>query len=176
MRALRFTLIRIRRAGKRPGPRPGPCCPELYRRAAQHPFKRFYLPLKLPVIPASCRAARSGCISAENRPRTRLPEPRCFYAAMPDTSPTLSLGQLQKTEPGWVWLYCLACNHSQAVAIAPFVIRWGPNTSSDKLRRSARCSRCHGQGATIRHASWGDMATGWQPFPAAAQPRIARIR
>ena len=52
------------------------------------------------------------------------------------------------------------------MAIAPFVIRWGPNESSDKLRRCARCVVCGRNGATLRHPSWYDEQLGWQPFPA----------
>jgi hypothetical protein len=36
-----------------------------------------------------------------------------------------------------------------SVAIAPFVIRCGPNEPSDTLRRCARCSKCGHKGAAI---------------------------
>jgi hypothetical protein len=39
--------------------------------------------------------------------------------------------------------------------VAVAVIRWGPNTSSAKLRRCARCSACGNKGATIQHPGWG---------------------
>jgi hypothetical protein len=78
-----------------------------------------------------------------------------------------TLGEMQQTPGGWCWLYCndLTCNHSAPVAIAPFVIRWGPDASSDVLRRSARCSKCGRKGATTVRASWVDTEIGFQPFP-----------
>jgi hypothetical protein len=80
-----------------------------------------------------------------------------------------TLGEMQQTDGKWCWLYCnnLICNHSAPVAIAPFVIRWGPDASSDVLRRSARCSKCGHKGATTVKASWVDTEVGFQPFPVA---------
>jgi len=74
---------------------------------------------------------------------------------------------MQRTPGGWVWVYCegRGCGHYAPMAVAPLVIRWGPETSSDKLRRCARCTAC-GKGATLRRASWADASIGWQPFPA----------
>ena len=40
-----------------------------------------------------------------------------------------TLAQLQRSAPGkWCWVYCAAngCLHHAPMAIAPFVIRWGP--------------------------------------------------
>ena len=66
---------------------------------------------------------------------------------------TMGLGILQQ-----VWAFVtLAC----AVA----VIRWGPETSSDRLRRCARCSACGHKGATIQHPGWGGADIGFLPFP-----------
>jgi hypothetical protein len=45
------------------------------------------------------------------------------------------------------------------------VIRWGANTSSDKLRRSARCTACGNKGATIQHPGWGGNDVGFLVFP-----------
>jgi hypothetical protein len=77
-----------------------------------------------------------------------------------------TLGQIH-TAPHWFWVHCegLDCGHRAAMAIAPLVIRWGPDTSSDKLRRCARCTVCGHKGATLRHPSWQDAQVGWQPFP-----------
>jgi len=36
-----------------------------------------------------------------------------------------TLGQLLH-QPYWLWLRCNACGHRVAVALVPFVIRWGP--------------------------------------------------
>ena len=49
--------------------------------------------------------------------------------------------------------------------VAVAVIRWGPNTSSAKLRRCARCSACGNKGATIQHPGWGGNDVGFLPFP-----------
>jgi hypothetical protein len=78
-----------------------------------------------------------------------------------------TLGEMQKTPGGWVWVYCegQGCSHSAPMAVAPLVIRWGPDTSSDKLRLCARCTACGRKGATLRCASWADRIVGWQPFP-----------
>jgi hypothetical protein len=43
------------------------------------------------------------------------------------------------------------------MAIAPFVIRWGPDAPSDMLRRSARCSKCGAKGATLMLPSASDL-------------------
>jgi hypothetical protein len=80
-----------------------------------------------------------------------------------------TLGQLHRP-PGWVWLYCTRyaplCQHRAPMALAPLVIRWGLDTSSEMLRRCARCSRCGHKGATLQHPSWvGNGFSCWQPFP-----------
>ena len=80
-----------------------------------------------------------------------------------------TLGQLN-TNPHWLWLYCRnygQCHHSAPAAIAPYVIRWGADASSDLLRTRARCTKCGSIGADLRHASWQDMAIGYVPFPLA---------
>jgi hypothetical protein len=55
-----------------------------------------------------------------------------------------TLGQLHDAGPKWLWLYCQAPGryHHAPAAIAPFVIRWGPEASSDMLRHSARRWAC----------------------------------
>src|SRR5215831_21283595 len=82
-----------------------------------------------------------------------------------------TLGEIN-TPPHWFWVCCEGsdCGHHAPMAITPLVIRWGPNTSSDKLRRSARCTVCGRKGATLKHPSWHDEQVGWQPFP------VARLR
>jgi hypothetical protein len=42
-----------------------------------------------------------------------------------------TLGQLLRA-PYWVWL-CSSCGRRVAVALVPFVIRWGADASSDML-------------------------------------------
>jgi hypothetical protein len=61
----------------------------------------------------------------------------------------------------------------------PFIIRWGPDASSDVLRQRARCTACGNLGATLQHPSWGGKTLGfchslrvagannaWTAFPA----------
>ena len=85
--------------------------------------------------------------------------------------PVPTLGALQRRDCKWVWAHCdpirdaLPCGHMAPLALAPFVIRWGPDVSSDVLRRNLRCTVCHGRGATIQHPSWVCNEFGWQPFP-----------
>ena len=72
-----------------------------------------------------------------NTPREGLKRFRDAQRGPPSPIPTLAM--LQATLPGkWVWVCCAAygCTNKRAFALAPFVIRWGPNGSSDALRRS----------------------------------------
>ena len=68
---------------------------------------------------------------------------------MRELGPRPTLGELQRAT--------LACTVA--------VIRWGPNTSSDKLRGAARCTRCGSKGATIQHPGWAGNHIGFSPFP-----------
>jgi len=52
------------------------------------------------------------------------------------------------------------------LACAVPAIRWGPDTSSDKLRQCARCTACGHKGATLQHPGWAGANIGFQPFPA----------
>jgi hypothetical protein len=45
------------------------------------------------------------------------------------------------------------------------IIRWGPEVSSDLLRRSARCTSCGHKGAILTHSSWAGLNVGFAPFP-----------
>jgi hypothetical protein len=90
----------------------------------------------------------------------RHAKPRLLRAM--SSVPTLK--QLQRA-PGWHWAYCSHCHHSEPLAIAPFVIRWGPDTSSDYLRKNLVCARCRRRGAELYHPSWVNRIVGWQPFP-----------
>jgi hypothetical protein len=80
-----------------------------------------------------------------------------------------TLGELHRP-PGWVWLYCARsvplCQHRAPMALAPLVIRWGPDTSGDVLRRCARCQKCGHKGATLQCLGWvGNGVADWQAFP-----------
>ena len=82
--------------------------------------------------------------------------------------PATTLGELHRP-PGWFWIHCARfdplCQHRAPMAIAPLIIRWGPDTSSDMLRRCARCTVCGHKGATLQAPSWVDGVIGHQPFP-----------
>jgi hypothetical protein len=60
---------------------------------------------------------------------------------------------------------CEGCLHRTPVAFVPLIIRWGPDASSDMLRRSARCTKCGRKGAALQHPSWARMDIGFEPFP-----------
>jgi hypothetical protein len=45
------------------------------------------------------------------------------------------------------------CRHKGPVALAPLIIRWGGDASSDLLRQSARCKLCGSKGADLQHPS-----------------------
>ena len=80
-----------------------------------------------------------------------------------------TLGQLHRP-PGWFWVYCTRYHplyqHRAPMAIAPLIIRWGPDTSSDMLRRCARCTVCCHKGATLQGPGWKNGEAEWEPFPA----------
>jgi hypothetical protein len=78
--------------------------------------------------------------------------------------PRPTLGELQRATP-WVWLWCERCQHHAPLACAVAVIRWGPDTSSDKLRAAARCTGCGLKGATLQRPGWAGNHVGFYPFP-----------
>jgi hypothetical protein len=51
------------------------------------------------------------------------------------------------------------------MAFAPLVIRWGADTSSDKLRRCARCTACGAKGAALQQPGWMGEQIGFAPWP-----------
>jgi hypothetical protein len=96
--------------------------------------------------------------------------------ARPGPIPTL--GMLAQDEPHWLWLYCTNtyyCQHKAAMPLAPLVIRWGADASSNVLRRCARCSKCGTKGAFTYHPSVGGP-TGmmYSPFPVECRALVCR--
>lgn len=77
-----------------------------------------------------------------------------------------TLGQIHM-EPFWMWAICETpgCLHRTPFALAPFIIRWGPDTTTNRLRRALRCRKCGVKGATIHHPSWENMRIGFEIFP-----------
>jgi hypothetical protein len=93
-------------------------------------------------------------------------DPAPVQPRMRGAVPVPTLGELLH-QPYWLWLRCNACGHCVAVALVPFVIRWGADASSDVLRTHARCTVCGRRGASLQHPSWADESVGWEPFPVA---------
>lgn len=85
-----------------------------------------------------------------------------------DYGPPPTLAKLQR-ETRWVWVVCNGCGHFHPVTLAQFVIRWGPDASSDRLRQSARCGRCGTKGAVLQHPSWTGSETGFKTYAAALE-------
>ena len=100
----------------------------------------------------------------EAQPQRNPPAPR---------GPVPTLGELQRDSSKWVWAICngldasgrIACLHRAPVALAPFVIRWGAEASSNLMRERLRCAVCGHRGAVLQHPSWIDAQIGEQPFP-----------
>jgi hypothetical protein len=86
-------------------------------------------------------------------------------SARPRSSPppVPTLGQLLH-QPYWLWLRCDACDHRVAVALAPFVIRWGADASSDVLRTQTRFTVCG------RHDGEPSRGCGYRDSPSASRP------
>src|SRR5260370_37048385 len=84
--------------------------------------------------------------------------------ARAEPGPVPTLGQLRR-ETCWLWLYCRTCGRGVPAALAPFIIRWGADASSDILRRNARCGDCGAKGVTLMHPGWRDLQAGASPFP-----------
>jgi hypothetical protein len=97
--------------------------------------------------------------SIEDAARWRSKRPRKSPAG-----PRPTLAELRATT-SWFWVICNRCPHRAPMAFVPLMIRWGGDTSSDKLRSCARCTACGNRGATIQHPGWVDISVGFQPFP-----------
>jgi hypothetical protein len=54
------------------------------------------------------------------------------------------LEQLRRATP-WCWVVCEHSMHRRPLAFLPFIIRWGPDASSDMLRRSVHQVRPQGR-------------------------------
>jgi hypothetical protein len=89
--------------------------------------------------------------------------PKRYREAAP---PRPTLRQISEA-PGWFRVYCekIGCGHHSALPMAPFVIRWGPETPSDVLRRSLKCTKCGTKGASIKRPGYTDNSGLPEPFP-----------
>lgn len=72
-----------------------------------------------------------------------------------------------RRETSWVHWYCETpgCGFHTPLALAPYIMLWGPDASGDRLRNNLGCPLCGTIGGSIRHPSWGDREIGWQPYP-----------
>ena len=84
---------------------------------------------------------------------------------MSSQSATTTLADLRGVTP-WLWVICERCLHRTPTALAPWIIRWGADVSSDMLRRSARCTKCGGKGATLQIPGWGGLQMPVREWPA----------
>ena len=64
------------------------------------------------------------------------------HAKRQPPGPCPTLVQLHRSHC-WTWVYCEKWH--APMALAPLMIRWGAETSSDRLRQRARCTKdtCH---------------------------------
>jgi hypothetical protein len=95
----------------------------------------------------------------------RIPPSRARRASLEMTLADLRRGM------AWCWVYCeqIECTHKSAIAIAPFIIRWGSDASAAKLRRHLRCSKCGSRKVSLQHP--GHEAA----FPDGRPPPPARL-
>jgi hypothetical protein len=87
-----------------------------------------------------------------------------MLADMKQNPPAPTLEELRRNCP-WCWVVYERCLHRKPVAFTPLIIRWGPDASSDLMRRSARCEKCGAKGAALQHPGWGGERVRWEPFP-----------
>jgi len=77
-----------------------------------------------------------------------------------------TLADLRPVTP-WLSVICERCQHRAPTALAPWLIGWGHNASSDMVRRSARCCQCGGKGAVIKLPGWGGLEAPVRGWPKA---------
>jgi hypothetical protein len=65
--------------------------------------------------------------------------------------PPMQLRVTRKPLTCWWWIKCTRCPHKAAVAIAPYIIRWGPDAWQEMLRQTARCTKCGKRGVALKH-------------------------
>jgi hypothetical protein len=95
-------------------------------------------------------------------PGKRQPDPKSEAAG---NDPAAEAGHFLRSDCPWCWVLCVCCLHRKPVAFTPLIIRWGPDASSNLMRRSARCEKCSAKSAALQHPSWGGEQVRWEPFP-----------
>jgi hypothetical protein len=95
--------------------------------------------------------------------------------------PSPTLGELQARSSTWFWRAAKGSGRAANRASTkprsrspPFVIRWGPQTSSDVLRQNLRCTACARRGAALQHPGWIERHRGREavPWPFLTRPRL----
>ena len=74
-----------------------------------------------------------------------------------------TLADLRAVTPQ-LWGICARCFRRTPTALAPWIIRWGAEASSDMLRRSAQYTESGRKGATIQIPGSGGLQSplhGW---------------
>jgi hypothetical protein len=92
--------------------------------------------------------------------------------------PLPTIGELQRDAPHWCWIYCgnafcARIYRPTAITLAPYVIRWGAEASSNMLRRCARCTVCGHKGATLSHQGDDPEHDNYAAFPAEHALRLS---
>lgn len=78
--------------------------------------------------------------------------------------PIPTLRQTRKVSP-WLWLHCPKCRHYRAVTLVRYMIVWGIDASTDRLRERSVCSCCRHRGALTYMPAFVDTVIGFAPFP-----------
>ena len=67
----------------------------------------------------------------------------------------------------WLWICCRnpKCGRQVPLAIAPLIIRLGPDYEFEEFRSRAACSECGHRGVLTMMPSWGGSDIGWMPWP-----------
>jgi hypothetical protein len=121
------------------------------------------------------KSARSPLVHKHKSwlPRMRLLRHRLGMKREKITPPTLE--EMRKSTP-WLWVHCAnsRCLRTVPMALTPLIIRWGPNASSDVLRRAGRCTRCGHRWVTLQIPGWAGAHVGVAPFPVGSEmiPRV----
>lgn len=108
-----------------------PCpCIVAIRRARRHAASLSHMIQTVGSIPDSRTVHSDGYISVRDRRR----------------KPPLRLRVTPKLHIHWCWIKCTRCPQKSAVAIAPYVIRWGPYGWQEMSRQTAQCTKCGKKG------------------------------
>jgi hypothetical protein len=117
---------------------------------------------RLQLESSSAEIIPSTCSPHARQPRSPRIAPKGATREPPGPVPTLA--DLRRVTC-WVWVHCEGCLHDAPLALAPWIIRWGPLASSNLIRRAGVCRRCGRRGAELQMPSWTGLQSGWAAFP-----------